>query len=295
MSAPPRLRLPELLKRLREGLPLPKDRDLRSRRRKALHRYEPRDRKHERAMLWALTSASAVTNERRRATKIANCSAQARCGCWECYICRTRAWQANRRLVRMMTRGIDTDHVSFLTVVVEVTHEGIGVAEDLIDNATKQLKEVFDRWPEVQVVGRFEVDILVPGEETGRFKLKTLTELGFREDHEVPALLVHLHFIVAHPRPSRPWLRIQIAKAFQGTRRVELRPLRATREREESLHELVRYPLKFQAPKSTLPSRKTRTAKPRNERLLLFYCRMIQHLGGFGGLLLFTHLNGAVK
>ena len=99
---------------------------------------------------------------------------------------------------------------------------------------------------------------------------------------ELPALLAHAHLIVSHPGIKRGVLEYHLKKPFPATRQVQIKALRVTREREDSIDHLVRYPLKLDIPKYAKPLPKSKSRAPRRPDIVRYILRVYDELDGRG-------------
>jgi hypothetical protein len=176
-------------------------------------------------------------------------------------------------------------HISFVTIVAGVTHDGAGMVEDIIKHTTCRFREVLERCCGITAFGRFEIDLVQDVGELGTFKLRTLSECGFYPGHEASALVPHLHAVVIHPRLRRETLGLHLQRAFPGSRRTQVRPLNARKPVRKNLDNICRYPLKFEPPKGTMPRAGSKDLTSPDPHNLLLYVRMIEDLGGLEGML----------
>lgn len=186
-----------------------------------------------------------------------------------------------RRLAREVKPTIEISH---LTIVVAVTYKGVGHAGTLIRDGRNRIAKFLRRWGNFRVQGRFEVDLHPPGTVDQVFKLKTLKELGYRPNAIQPALVPHLHAVLIHPRIPREIISYQLRKAFPGTRRVLLDPLRQERPTTDNLGNLVRYAYKFAPPEQALPDPESRRLTKGAKAHLYQYWQLMEELGGLDGL-----------
>lgn len=284
----PSLTLEELRGILRDNAHLPKSRLSASQYALALNPFRYRDRKIERVLLRALVDPISTADENAQALAQANCWPGHYCGEWSCFLCRQRLWLVRRDLAEELSRGLTRDDISWCTIIAGVTHRGSGEAENIIATAKARFTAMSDRWPELKWLGRFEADYLFPGARSlGTWKLSSLVNLGYDPADEAGALVPHSHSLLFHPGVQRGFLVISAKRAFPGSRRVDIHPLRGYRSIRQNLDNLVRYSLKCLPPKETLPGRGSRYHKPRQISHLRYFNRVMRTLGGLDGILNF--------
>lgn len=278
----PDLDLRELRRRLQINAPLPKEASINTHRfALALNPFRHRDRNLERALLHALLQPGTTTDEHRQALRQANCRPGRRCKSWSCFLCRQECWLVRVTRAYELADGLNRDEISWATIIAEVTHNGIDEAGQIIGEAKAKWRASTRRWPELQWLGAFEVDYALPGTSSfGTFKLPSLRALGYDPNHELGALIVHVHLLVFHPRVPREWITIPLKRAFPGLRRVDLHPLKPGKPLAENLGNCVRYAAKCLPPKAILPGRGSRYHRPRQPEHLRYFNRVMCELGG---------------
>lgn len=276
-----------LRRRLRLGLPLRKHEGAQTSGRPP-HRFYLRDCQRERVFLYAQCSRRGGAECNALALRVAECSEHAPCGNWMCSNCRHRHWQGVRKHAEKLCSGVPRAHLGFLTIVFGVVNdEDIGRAQELIWAARTRIRDCLKHWPQIRAIGRFEIDYLLPGENPGTFKTRTLSGLGWEKSGKGPALVVHLHAIMVFPGLIRQIIRLRLEKQFPGPRVCKFGAFYTKKEVSASLDNLIRYPLKHDLPAGALPSKGSRCSKPRMPKVIRFYARMIEELGGLGGSLEF--------
>jgi hypothetical protein len=253
-------------------------------------RFVNRDRKFERTMLYALMGKRATIEETQKALSIAQCDLTDQANLcvkssWLCHVCRHAAHLGDQGTLRMQrARSRAGRSISFLTIVVAVSHEGTGGIEESILSANARLAGLFRKLRNNRALGRYEIDLLRPGKEPGTFKVQTLRSLGYKQDHEVPALVWHLHAVVFHRNIPRSVLLMKVQKEFPGFRRVQAKGLFARKKLAHNLADLCGYMLKFDPPEDSIAKQVGEVRSPRPDELL-FYYRLIEGLGGLNGVL----------
>lgn len=251
----------------------------------ALNKWRAKAIKIERCLLHALTSKFATELDRDQALAIANCRPGFYCGHWRCTPCYWRAYWERRQAAESMMLDMPRTALSLATIICGVTHDGIDVAGQQMQEFRGVWTERASRVPNLAWMGFFEFDYVAPqSSDFGPFKAKTTLELGYDPMNELGALVVHFHGAVVHPVLAPEQLRCRFAPAFPGYRRVQFRPEHRAKPLARNLDALVGYPMKLIPPKAALFGRGSRSAKPRDARLLLFYNRLVTSLGGLDGL-----------
>lgn len=241
--------LPWLREKLRQGHPLPKDRWVEKVHGCGqVHPFHWRDKKFERRTLLALTESTACRNAKNRALRMALCLPSRRCGSTACYYCKHLYWAAVRGKAAAASTGLRRCEMSFLTIIFGAADLGIPHAEQMIDDALPRLARALKWKRGIKLIGRVEMDYLLPGHTLERDKRRTFAKLGAPTEGDVPLLVPHLHALVFHPRVARYLLRLKLCRRFPGYKRVTMKRLHADKTIEENLDRLVRYPLKFLPP-----------------------------------------------
>ncbi|HYD64147.1 hypothetical protein [Azospirillum sp.] len=266
-----------LRKQLLQGLPLPKDRWVDQQCDGGeLHEFHIRDRRDERRILLALIDQhNASRGEKNRALRVALCRPHHPCRDWACFLCRHRAWEEMRAKAVSLSAGLRPHSISWLTIIAGAAEFGIPQVEAQIEDTSASLNQLLNGWPNVTVIGRYEVDYWGQNQHIPDKKRKTLESFNVPVDGSVPLLVPHLHAIVFHPGRRREFIRIPIAKRFPGAYRVLLGPLRHYKSTEDNLDALIRYPLKFELPEWH--------RQDPSDKALRYFCRLIDTLGGLNG------------
>ncbi len=167
--------------------------------------------------------------------------------------------------------------MSFLTIIFGAADLGIPQVEQMIEDSLPVLARELKWKRGIKLIGRVELDYLLPGHTLDRDKRRTFAKLGAPTEGDVPLLVPHLHAVVFHPRIARYPLRLRLCRRFPGYKRVTMKRLYSNRTIEENLDRLVRYPLKFFP-----PDHKAGTA---SNAELRFGHRANEELGGLHGTL----------
>ncbi len=247
-------------------------------------RYVARDRRIDRAMLWALTDDGATNAEREAALAQANCWPSRYCRRWSCYVCKHLAWLRRRDQLLAQTAGIDASEIGHLTLIFGVTHDGPDAARVVAERVQSEFLNVMNRWPQVSWLGSTEVDLVIPPAlDLGPLKLKSLIKLGY--DQKQPALVPHCHLVVAHPGVTKCAQMYHLQRAFPESGRVKFQPLKPWLELHHNIANLSRYALKAVPPKLAWRGKKRRpkTAPPPNPKVLRQSEAVMNAFGGLKG------------
>lgn len=268
--------LPWLRDKLRQGLPLPKDRWVENHfDGRYLHEYHVPYRDAERRMLLALTEVSAPLLGKKAAMRVALCLPSRRCGSWVCYYCRHVYWRVVRRKAKSIAKSLTRDEITFVTIIAGAADLGIPHVGGIIDDAHRELLGVVKWQPDISVLGRFEVDYWLQGLAPGKNKRHTLRHLKAPIYGEVPFFVPHLHALIFHPDVDREFLKCRLKQSFPGSRRVKVEPLKEDKTVRANIDRVVRYPLKYPTP--------LENSNWMNPEELRFYHRMIEAQGGLLG------------
>jgi len=268
------LSLRQLKKRLKAGRPLPKDAFVRT----DLHglhsnTYRHRDRHFERAVLHALVGGD--QNDQTLALRICNCRHRHRCGRLACYICNQRYWRKRRALADGFAAQCTDNDISWCTLVIGVSHAGYPVIERMIMGFKAEFARCLVRFENLKWSGRIEIDYLDSRVvATKPEKEKTLLALKWEQDCELAALVPHVHLIVVHPGIRREVVAYHLRKSFSESRRLQVKALRVTRDRDVSLDHMTRYPLKPPLDPAYLAGRSSKNRVPRRPDVVRYMIRV---------------------
>jgi hypothetical protein len=185
------------------------------------------------------------------------------------------------KLLGSLCVGMGRDDLSWGTVLVGISHSGFPPFEDMIKEFSEKFHLSLNRLSGVRWSGRFEIDYIDAKLGSAKtYKEQTLGELGYSKDDELAGLVLHVHFVMIHPGFRREQITYQLRKCFRASRQVRLSPFRVTRDLEDSLDGLVRYPLKLELEKSVLPERRSNTQAPRRSDIVRYVLRMYRELDG---------------
>lgn len=249
-----------------------------------------------------LLASSALASDRVAALRVLRCTMNAPCRSPICWLCKHLYTEYQRRLARDLFRRHDRDDVAWVTILVEVVYGGLDQIGDSVDTAKQRIRDLFREaakrkpaFSELRWLGQFEVDHL-PSDGIATIssrKLDTLSRMdGFRFDHEAPFQLVHIHMLIKLGPVEPSQLRYQLRKAFPGSFRVRVEPLRKSRSVQDNIDYLVGYMTKCQAlePATDKKGISRRFSRPLPDNRLAYHARLHHHLGGLGGKLRFNSL-----
>jgi hypothetical protein len=285
-EAGPQLDIAELKRRLKRGKRLPKDALIESSRwRLDSNCYRKRDQRIERTMLRALTGTGSSEAEQRQALEQANCTRDTPCRRLMCWLCKHRAWfRLRRELADMLGHDVPHDHISWVTVVIDVCDASPKALRGPMSQFRSWLTKAADEW-NVVFFGRFEVDLLLDPLvlDTTRFKRETLLWLGLDPKGSEPVAVFHVHLIAYHPDKARWLLSVPLKQSFQGPRQTQIKPFFINQSQTEALDNLTRYPLKSLPPKGALFKGASRFCRPRDPKALRLYNKLAVFLDGENG------------
>lgn len=255
---------------------------------------------HNRAV--KLLASSALVSDEVASLRVARCTRQAPCRSPICWLCKHLYTEYQRRLARDLFRRCDRDGVAWVTILVEVIYGGPDQIGDSVDTAKQRIRDLFreaakrnSAFGDLRWLGQFEVDHL-PSDGIAAVssrKLDTLSRMdGFRSDHEAPFQLVHIHMLIKLGQVEPSQLRYQLRKAFPGSFRVRVEPLRKTRSVRDNIDYLVGYMTKCHAlePATDKKGISRRFSLQLPDNRLAYHARLHHHLGGLGGKLSFNSL-----
>jgi hypothetical protein len=267
-----KLTLTKLKRRLETTRLLPKDELIDSgRRRLSDNPHLARDRRIERALLQALTGPGTTATERVQALAQANCSLTTPCRYLTCWLCKHLAWRRWRKRVHgVVGHDAGVGEISWVTIVVAVATPSPERLTQLMSKFRYSLRAAIGD-PGVRLIGRFEIDLLLPGAPLGTIKKRTLLELGYDGRKSRPIALIHVHLFAVHPGLHRGILAYRLKKAFHGFRRTQVKPHDRKQSAEVSIDNLSRYMLKSLPPEILIPKPNSRLCKPTKPSALRLY------------------------
>lgn len=246
--------------------------------------YLQRDRTFERLAIKAFSSRGASQRTQNEAEAIADCEPPTFCNHWACCDCRHRHWRKDYLAVHDIVRHLNPSDLSFATVIMEATHDGVDAAANALARQRDLLRAALGHDDAIGWRGRFEVDCIVgEGIRSKLHKMSTLCEIGYDPDDPRPAFVVTAHLLLIHPNIKGSVVAWLLGQVFTATGAVVVKSLHDNKTNQENCRHILRYPLKASFEQAMLPHEWGVTD---DARTCVFrkYNRLMRKIGSFKGL-----------
>ena len=245
--------------------------------------FRGRDRNYERSVLHVLVSARTTPDEHDLALSVANCRKGFRCGKQFCFICKQRYWRKRRKLLTPLEDPYPYEALSWATLIIGQSQHGYEPLPAMIETFKRNFTDAAGRRPSTAWLGRLEIDYFDGAIASLQpQKAQTLGDLDWDRACEMPTLIPHAHLVISHPNISRATLTQHLTWTFPGSRRVQLKSLRVTRSRSDSLDAFARYPLKPPIEKPFLARKNSKTHFPRHPAVVCYVLQMHEYFDRHG-------------